>query len=68
MLKMLFLSTILALSPVLAFSQAVQGGEFEDGSKLVWQCQKGASGKVKLMFVTPDGTQYTGEINCGTSV
>jgi len=66
-----FLSTLCladALTATPAMAMAPQAGEWPDGHKVVWQCQKGAAGTVKFVFITPDGNQYFGALSCGTPV
>jgi hypothetical protein len=63
-----FLVGILAYGPVAAVAQEVQVGQWPDGAKMAFQCQHGTSGKVKFLFLTPDGQEYTGVISCGTSL
>ena len=64
----IFLSAMLAYGPVAHAQQAVQGGQWPDGTTLAWQCQKGSSGVVKFVFTTPDGKEYYGMFSCGTPV
>jgi hypothetical protein len=59
---------ILAYGPVAAVAQEVQTGQWPDGTTMAFQCQHGASGKVKFLFQTVTGEQYTGTISCGTSI
>jgi hypothetical protein len=59
---------ILAYGPVAAVAQEVQVGQWPDGAKMAFQCQPGTSGKIKFLFLTPDGTEYTGVMSCGTSI
>lgn len=64
----LLVSVALATAPILAFTQEVHAGSWPDGAEIAWQCEKGAQGKIKFIFVTPEGKQYAGMFSCGTSV
>lgn len=64
----LLVSLLLVLSPVLAWSQTVQTGEWPDGTKFAWQCQKNAKGVVKFVVLMPDGKLYEGILSCGQQV
>lgn len=68
LLKTYLVSLIFAVAPVLATAQEVSSGGWPDGTALVWQCQKGASGTIKFIFQTPDGKQYAGMFSCGIGV
>lgn len=64
----LLLALLLAVSPVLAASLAVQTGEWPDGTKFAWQCQTNARGVVKFVVVLPGDKVYEGQLSCNTSI
>lgn len=68
MLFKLLLASALAVAPVLAMTQEVESGQWPDGYKLMWQCQKGASGVVKFVFISPTGEAHQGQLSCGIGV
>lgn len=68
MLSKIVLSLALVLAPTLGVTQEISSGSWPDGTEMAWQCQKGASGTVKFIFVLPDGKKYAGMISCGTSI
>lgn len=66
----LVLMSCVAGSVFAAGSDEVRGFTFLDGSVLAFQCQKGTTGLVKVMFINADKSAepYMAVINCGTSV
>jgi hypothetical protein len=62
------LCAFLAALATAAVNNPVYQGEFPNGARLIWQCQPGATGTVKLAFVQPDGQSYEAEVRCGVSV
>ena len=63
LVKALVVSGILLAQPAVA-AQAPQFGEFEDGSKLGWQCSGTMSGKVAIIFIDKAGNQYKAVVDC----
>ena len=68
LVKTFLVAAVLAASPILSVAQEVHAGSWPDGAEIAWQCEKGAQGKIKFIFVTPEGKQYAGMFSCGTSV
>lgn len=70
-MRKFLLALVLSLTVFAAGSSTpreVRVGGWPDGTGMAYQCQNGAAGKVKFMFVTKEKEQYTGEIDCGTSI
>jgi hypothetical protein len=65
---LLLCATMLVLSPICVFGKEypVRAGEFEDGAKVLYQCESKAS--VKMVFVTKEGQAYKAVLFCGDEV
>lgn len=56
--------TALAAPPVNGPPNEPQQGQWPDGTRLIWQCDKGMEGKVRILVVAPNGAPYPAEIEC----
>jgi len=69
MLSKILLSATLVATPALAGApQEIRTGEWEDGTRIAYQCSYKAQGQIKFMLVHPDGTTRQGLLVCGETV
>jgi len=68
--KKILVGIILSLACIAGFTASwpVIEGTFEDGTKMLYQCQGKYEGKIPFLIELPDGHQYKGIIVCGTEI
>ena len=58
-----FLVLIACILPARA-EAPMQVGVFDDGAKLIWQCEPPMRGKVIIGFISPKGERYQAVVDC----